>query len=166
MWGKQTGLYLSTCIPHSFGQATNLKTHCSSWPGKSLYGISIAQERHFTVLLGQIRRCPASSRWYVRLTHPLPLNLHSTMFMSQWGRWLPSIAVGPVHLHPPGRDTDDGHFINLLLIAPSTARFLTNDPFRLDRSTGQWALNTCHCVIHSLQKECPSWQVTGWLKTP
>ena len=97
---------------------------------------------------------------------PLTLNLHSTTFISQEGRCCSTADAKPVQLHPPGRETVDGHFISFRPIEPSTARFLTNGRSRVDLSTGQWVLTRCHCVMQSLQNEWPSWQVMGCLKTP
>ena len=96
----------------------------------------------------------------------LTLNLHSTTFISQEGRCCSTADAKPVQLHPPGRETVDGHFISFRPIEPSTARFLTNGRSRVDLSTGQWVLTRCHCVMQSLQNEWPSWQVMGCLKTP
>ena len=47
------------------------------------------------------------------------------------------LAVGPVQLQPPGTEIVDRHFITLLLIAPSTARFLMKVPLKIVLSTGQ-----------------------------
>ena len=163
-WTKQ--MYLATSTPQSFGQDTSLPMHSSSWADRSLCGMSWAQDRQLTVLWGQTRRCWAISRWYARKIQPLTLNLHSTTFISQEGRCCSTADAKPVQLHPPGRETVDGHFISFRPIEPSTARFLTNGRSRVDLSTGQWVLTRCHCVMQSLQNEWPSWQVMGCLKTP
>ena len=159
-------MYLSTCTPHSFGQDTILAIHSSSCAAKSLCGISVPQDGHFTIRYGQLIRCWASSHWYARRMQPLSLNLHSTAFMSHTGRWLAREDTGPVQQHPPGWVSVDVHLNILLPMASSTARFLTSSPLRLLLSTGQQVLFTCHSVMHSLQNEWSSWQVTGWLKTP
>ena len=123
---------------------------------------------------GEATHCPMRANKEVlsnlmlicRKKKPLTLNLHSTTFISQEGRCCSTADAKPVQLHPPGRETVDGHFISFRPIEPSTARFLTNGRSRVDLSTGQWVLTRCHCVMQSLQNEWPSWQVMGCLKTP